>query len=169
MLEIAQASAPDDVAATRDLIRELTSWAISLDPETKDAPAFGDLEKELAALPGVFAPPTGCLLLAKDDGRPIGCVGFCAHSASDGADEVEVKRMYVLPDQRGKGVGKELVARLIAQAQLMNVRRIVLDSYHTMTGAHRIYRAAGFRDVPAPLDFPERWASRVVFMELDLD
>ena len=164
MLTIKQISTPADIAAARDLVRELTTWSISLDPETKDAPTFGDLESELATLPGVFQPPTGCFLLAREHGRPVGCVAFAGH----GDDTVELKRMYVLPDQRGNGIGLKLVDELIISARTLGTRRIILDSYHTMTGAHRVYRSVGFKDVAAPVDFPEKFASRVVFMEMEL-
>ena len=164
MLTIEQISTAADIAAAGNLVRELTTWSISLDPETKDAPTFGDLESELATLPGIFQPPTGCFLLAREDGRPVGCVAFAGH----GDDTVELKRMYVLPDQRCTGIGLKLVNDLIASAKTLGTRRIVLDSYLTMTGAHRIYRSVGFKDVAAPADFPEKFASRVVFMEMKL-
>jgi GNAT superfamily N-acetyltransferase len=164
MLTITQISTPTDIAEVGALVREFTQWAISLDPDTSDAPAFDGLEQELASLPGKFGPPNGCFLLARDDGHPVGCVAFLAH----GDDTVEVKRMYVCPDQRGKRVGQQLVSALIAEARRQDNRRIILDSYHTMTSAHKIYRSAGFRDIPAPSDFPEQFRERVVFMDMDL-
>ena len=91
-------------------------------------------------------------------------VAFAGH----GDDVVELKRMYVNPDQRGKGVGLKLVNELIAYARKLKAKSIVLDSYHTMYSAHRIYRAVGFKEVAAPADFPENLASRVVFMEMGL-
>jgi putative acetyltransferase len=83
-------------------------------------------------------------------------------------ETVELKRMYVRPDQRGNGVGMALVLALLDEARAQGRRRVILDSYHTMTGAHKIYRAVGFRDVPAPADFPALYLGRVVFMELAL-
>lgn len=164
-LTIAPISGPDDIAAATDLVRELTAWAMTLDPDAAEAPAFAGIERELATLPEKYAPPDGCFLLARTDGRPAGCVSFCAHPR---AGTVELKRMYVRPDQRGRGVGAGLVQDLIARARAQGARRIVLDSYHTMTGAHRIYRAAGFRDVGPPDGFPDKFVPVVVFMELDL-
>ncbi len=164
MLTIAQLSGPDDIIAARDLVTELTTWAFSLGSDHQEAPAFADLETELATLPGPYAPPKGCFLLARMGGKPVGCVAF----ADLGDGIVELKRMYVLPDQRGNGIGAKLVDALITQARSINARRITLDSYYTMTGAHRIYRAAGFRDIPAPAAFPEQFKGRVVFMEMDL-
>lgn len=76
--------------------------------------------------------------------------------------------MYVRPDQRGRGTGFKLVQELIEVARAQGRKRIVLDSYHTMTGAHKIYRALGFRDVAAPDGFPEHYLGRVIFMETSL-
>ena len=73
---------------------------------TRDAPTFHDLERELAAFPGDYAPPKGCFLLARKGGHPVGCVAFRAYSDST----VELKRMYVRPDQRRKRIGQELVS-----------------------------------------------------------
>jgi len=161
---IEQISTPDDISAASELVRSFTNWAIAQDPEAEDAPTFRDLENELATLPGVFGPPTGCFLLARDEKKPIGCVAFKAV----GDNVVELKRMYVNPDQRGRGVGLKLVMELIARARALNSKRIVLDSYHTMHSAHQIYRAVGFKDVAAPVDFPKKLSMSVVFMEMDL-
>ena len=164
MLTVAQISTPQDIADVRELVIEFTTWAISLDPD-EAPPTFDNLERELAALPGVYGPPTGCFLLARDDGRPVGCVAF----KSLGGGTVELKRMYVRPDQRGKGAGQHLVSALIDVARTRNTRRIILDSFHTMTSAHNIYRGLGFADMPAPAGFPPSLLGKVVFMELALD
>lgn len=164
MIKIKQISSPEDIRAVRDLVRALTNWAISLDPDTKDAPTFTNLENELAALPGEFVPPTGGFLLARDDDQPVGCGAVINH----GDGTVEIKRMFVNPDQRGKGVGTKLVEALVQQARLLGAKRIILDSYHKMHGAHRIYRAAGFEEVGPWEGFPAEFADRVVFMQMDL-
>src|SRR5258708_34807283 len=110
MLTIVQISTLADIAAARDLVREFTAWAFTLERDSRDAPAFHGLERELAALPGDYAPPRGCFLLARKEGDPVGCVAFRAHSN----DTVELKRMYVRPDQRGMRIGQELVSALVA-------------------------------------------------------
>jgi GNAT superfamily N-acetyltransferase len=125
-------------------------------------PTFRGLEDELATLPGMYAPPTGCLLLAMYDGHPAGCVALRAHDPTTG----EVKRLYVRPGLRGNNLGRQLVAALIHNARKLGYRRMILDSHISMTRAHEIYRAAGFRVVDAPDDFPEAIKPVVVFMEL---
>jgi putative acetyltransferase len=164
MLTIAQITTLSDIAAVRDLVLEFTTWAMALDPD-ESPPTFANLEAELATLPGVYAPPGGCFLLAREAGRPVGCVACKPQEPGT----VELKRMYVRPDQRGKGTGQRLVSALLGQAREQGARRIVLDSFHTMTSAHAIYRGMGFVDVPAPDDFPTSLRHKVVFMQLTLD
>lgn len=164
MVRIGQISTPQDCAAVKGLVLEFVAWAATQDPDADTAPTFKDLEQELDSLPGIYGPPTGSFLLATRDSRPAGCVAFRAL----GPETVELKRMYVRPDQRGGGVGLKLVQALIEAARAQGRRRIVLDSYHTMTGAHKIYRAVGFQDVAAPEGFPANYLGRVVFMEMPL-
>lgn len=59
MLTISQARSGDDIAALRHLVRAFTTWAISLDPGSENAPTFRNLEEEIATLPGQYAPRPG--------------------------------------------------------------------------------------------------------------
>lgn len=164
MPTISQVETADDCAAVSSLVQEFFAWAATLDPDVENADTFKDLKAELADLPGIYGPPTGAFLLARDAGQPVGCVAFRQ------LDEavVELKRMYVRPDQRGKGTGANLVDALIAEAKARGASRMDLSSFHTMVGAHKIYRDRGFKDVDPPSGFPVEYLGRVVFMELDL-
>jgi putative acetyltransferase len=164
MITIRQIATPEDCAAAKALVLEFVAWCDTIDPDAQSAATFSDLQTELDALPGIFGPPGGSFLLARNDGKPVGCVAF----RETATDSVEVKRMFVRPDQRGQGVGQNLVRDLIALARARGRKRMELSSYHTMTGAHKIYRSFGFRDVPAPADLPELYLGRIVFMEMDL-
>jgi putative acetyltransferase len=164
MITIGQIGSPEDCAAIKALVLEFVAWAYTLDPDAATAPTFHNLEAELDSLPGIYGPPTGSFLLARTDGQPAGCVAF----RQVDPHTVELKRMYVRPDQRGNGLGKALVRSLLDEARSQSRNKVVLDSHHTMTGAHKIYRAAGFRDVDPPKGFPALYLGRVVFMELDL-
>ena len=165
MLTINPIATEADHADAVELVREMAEWAISLSPDTSDAPAFDTLEKETADLSAVYVPPKGCFLLAREDGEPVGCVAL----ADRGNDVVEVKRMYMRPSQRGKGTGYKLTEALVSHARDNGAKRIILDSYHMMTSAHKIYRAIGFKDISAPEGFPEAFVDRVVFMEMHID
>jgi GNAT superfamily N-acetyltransferase len=165
MLTISQVSSPAEIRDVQGLLREYTAWALALAADSESVPTFEGLEEELATLPGVYAPPAGCLLLARDDRQPAGCVALRERGAAVG----ELKRLYVRPTFRGRDIGRQLVAAVIARARTFGYRRLILDSHVSMTKAHAIYMAAGFRLVSAPADFPEALKPIAVFMELDLD
>jgi ribosomal protein S18 acetylase RimI-like enzyme len=152
------------IQQVRDLLREYTDWAFASTTGSVGAPTFEGLEEELAGLPGIFAPPDGRLLLAAVDGQPAGCIALRRHDDQTG----EIKRLYVRPGFRGHNLGGRLVAALLDAARAIGYRRLVLDSHHTMTHAHALYRTAGFRVVEAPDDFPEDLRPIAVFMEMDL-
>ena len=162
--DITQAVTEAQLEAVRELIREYTAWAFTLEAGSENAPTFQGLDAELAALPGAYAPPAGRLLLATHEGRPAGCVCFRRTDATT----CELKRLYVRPTMRGLNLGSRLVGTLLDEARRSGYRRMILDSHSSMTKAHEVYRAAGFRDVDAPADFPEELKPVVVFMEMDL-
>jgi putative acetyltransferase len=165
MLTISQVSTPSEIQNVQELLREYTAWAFTLTADSDQAPTFHGLEQELATLPGIYAPPTGCLLLAMQDGQSAGCIALKGHDATTG----ELKRLYVRPAFRGRNIGRQLVAALIAEARKFGYQRLILDSHISMTKAHEIYMAAGFRKVNTPSDFPEALKPIAVFMELAIE
>lgn len=111
-----------------------------------DGPLGIDLEAEIAAgPPSELAGPHGVLLLARVDGEPaaIGGVRFLDSEAA------EVKSMYVSPACRGRGLARALLTELERIARERGCRRIQLDTSDYLTGAVALYRAAGYREVPA--------------------
>ena len=166
MLTITQASTASAVRDVQDLFREYTAWAFRITADVPDLPpTFEGFEEELATLPGAYGPPSGRLLVAEVDGRPAGCVALKGHGDGVG----ELKRLYVRPTFRGQAIGPRLVEALVAEARDAGYRRLVLDSHISMTRAHAIYLAAGFRKIATPADFPETLKPIVVFMEMDLE
>jgi GNAT superfamily N-acetyltransferase len=98
---------------------------------------------ELAALPGAFAPPRGRLLLAMTAEGPAGTVAL-----SDlGGGTCEMKRLFVVPDAQGTGLGRALVSRLIVEAEAIGYRQMRLDTGPLQGEAHALYRALGFRPI----------------------
>lgn len=160
MLTILQATSEAEIVAVRELIREYTTWGFTTIPGSNQAPTFEGLDEELATLPGIYAPPAGRLLLAMQNGQPAGCVCLKGHDTTTS----ELKRLYVRPSFRGQNIGQQLVNRLVEEARQCRYQRIVLDSHGSMTKAHAIYEAAGFRRVNAPEGFPEHLKPIVVFM-----
>jgi len=106
---------------------------------------FQGFDEELRALPGMYAPPRGRLLLAVEDGNPAGCVGL---HEWDG-DAAEMKRLYVAPAYRGRGLGRVLTEAALTEARAIGYRRIRLDTIPSlMQPAIALYRELGFREIP---------------------
>ena len=164
-LVVTEVGTPSEIQAVRELLREYIAWAFTFDPDSKLAPTFQNMEQELATLPGIYAPPAGCLMLATHDGRAAGCFALKRHDATTG----DLKRLYVRPAFRGLNIGRRLVASVVAAARESGYRRLVLDSHMSMTKAHALYEEAGFRKIGAPADFPEATKAIAVFMEMDLE
>jgi len=143
MLVIEEVKTPAQIQAVREL---LITYAKS---RGFDA-ALGDFDKELATLPGKYGPPEGALLLAKWQGKEIGCVAF----QKIGENICEMKRMYVDPDYRGKRIGKSLIEALIEMAQSRPYEIMRLDTHPTMTTAQALYQSMGFKEIDRYNDNP---------------
>ena len=99
------------------------------------------IDTEMASLPGVYAPPRGALFLARADGMPAGCIGLREFSETVG----EIKRLYVAPAFRGRGLARGLVAAAMAAGRSIGYDELVLDTLATMTPAISLYLSFGFR------------------------
>jgi ribosomal protein S18 acetylase RimI-like enzyme len=122
---------------------------------------FQDFDQELASLPGHYAPPRGRLLLARWNREPAGCVALRPLVP----DVCEMKRLFVRPAHRGRGLGRILAERIIREAGEAGYSTMRLDSLPSMEAALQLYRELGFRDVPAYRDNPVPGAR---FLELRL-
>lgn len=111
-----------------------------------------DLDEEIAKGPPTdLVPPSGVFLLALADGKPAG-LGGVRHLDTEIA---EVKSMYVAPAFRGTGLGRRILARLDEIAIEHGCRAVRLDTSDYLTPAVGLYRAAGYREVPAYNDNPK--------------
>jgi GNAT superfamily N-acetyltransferase len=128
---------------------------------------FQGFAEERAGLPGEYAPPRGRLLLAYarmgEGGRaqPAGCVALRPLEAEIG----EMKRMYIPPTFRGRGLGRLLAERLLNEARQSGYRRLRLDTIDFMKEALGLYRSLGFREIPPYRHNPIPGAK---YLELDL-
>lgn len=154
--EIIQASAPSEIEAARRLIKAYADWlAVDL--------CFQNFEAELRGLPGDYAPPEGRLLLARGAGQPVGCVAL--RRLEPGVSEM--KRLWVEPFAKGRGIGRLLVNHLLEDARAIGYRTMRLDTMpERLPVAQHIYRTLGFREIPFYYHNP---LPGVVMMELDLD
>lgn len=126
-----------------------------------DAGAF---QAELSGLPGTYAPPDGCLLLAELDGKPAGCVALRRLDAS----ACEMKRMFVSPPFQGRGIGRALAETLIHEARAIGYQRMRLDTGFLQTEAQNLYRSLGFIEIEPYYSVPDVVRRGALFMELDL-
>lgn len=120
---------------------------------------FQGFEEELQQLPGKYAPPVGCMLLAMCDGRAAGIIALRPLAASgylegDAKPACEMKRMFVKPAFRGRGIGRLLGEQLIARARAAGYVLMKLDTETTFVEATALYRSLGFVEVPRYNDDP---------------
>lgn len=137
VLTFAQAESTAQIAQARELFLEYAhSLGFSL--------CFQNFDKELAGLPGDYAPPEGRLLLAEFDLQLAGCVAL--HKLE--SEICEMKRLYLRPQFRGKGLGRALAERIIAEARQIGYRRMRLDTVDpVMKDAVAMYRKLGFKEI----------------------
>jgi ribosomal protein S18 acetylase RimI-like enzyme len=137
-MRLRRAATPEDVDAARALFR---AYAGGLGFGLE----FQDFEAELAALPGAYAEPEGCILLAEEGGETAGCVAL-RPEGTEGA--CEMKRLYVAPAFRGRGLGRLLAEAILQEAKGRGYRRMRLDTVPGMGAAIAVYRALGFTEIP---------------------
>ena len=122
---------------------------------------FQGFDRELATLPGDYAPPSGRLFLARVGGESAGCIAL----RSIAPQVAEMKRLYVRPAFRAAGLGRALAERAIAEARAIGCRTMKLDTLPSMRSAQRLYAELGFSDAARYNDNP---VEGVRFMALDL-
>ncbi len=94
--------------------------------------------------PAEFAPPQGLFLVAYVDDEPAACGGWRAHGT-----DVELKRMYVRPSHRGRGLARAVLAELERTAAEAGYARLILETGSRQPEAIALYESAGYTPVPA--------------------
>jgi len=152
---IAEAKTRNEISSAEALIREYaTSLGIDL--------GFQSFEKEMAEFPGAYAGPDGRILIAIEDGDAVGVVGLRRLSGK----VCELKRMYVRPKFRGKGIARKLAKRAIVVAQDIGYSRMRLDTLSRLKEAVLLYDSLGFKKVRPYTVNPHEDA---IYMELKLE
>jgi putative acetyltransferase len=123
---------------------------------------FQGFDKELAELPGKYAPPKGRLYLAEHEGLTAGCI---AMRPMDEDGVCEMKRLYVKEEFRGKKFGRMLVEKILADAKAIGYHTMRLDTLQRMETARTLYTKLGFKVILAYYNNP---MEEVVYMEIEL-
>jgi len=153
-IDIVRATSAEQIATARVLFKE---YEASLGIEL----TFQGFAREVAELPGAYAPPAGRLFLATDGTEPAGCVAL--RPLGDGV--CEMKRLYVRPTARGTRLGRRLTETVIREARAIGYTRMRLDTLPSMKEAFALYQTIGFREIPPYCENP---IVGTHFMELSL-
>lgn len=137
MVRLKEARSDKDYETGTELFREYASQ-IGVDLE------FQDFSKEIGNIRSQYARPGGILFIAYDtDKTPLGCFGIRRLEDSI----CELKRMYLRKEARGRGLGKQLLARSIRMAKALGYKRMRLDTLPGMQTAIGLYKKAGFYEI----------------------
>ena len=154
MTKIIRATTDDHYQSARELFIEYAD-SLGFDLE------FQGFSRELAELPGDYKSPSGCILLAASAEGYSGCVALRPLQNNI----CEMKRLFVLPQYQGRGIGRALAGSVIEEARNIGYKRMRLDTVESMQAAQKLYNSLGFKMIDAychnPLDNPS-------FMELEL-
>lgn len=160
-MKLIQAKSEEEINAARRLFEEYADWlGINL--------CFQNFDQELAELPGDYALPDGRLLLAIKNDQTAGCVALRRISGENFDEPVcEMKRLYVRPGFRGKGLGRKLTEAVIEEARKIGYQRMRLDTLPgKMDQAIAMYRSLEFKEIEPYYNNPVAGAA---FLELLLD
>jgi putative acetyltransferase len=153
-IRIAEARWPQDRETVESVFRE---YVASLAEDI----SFQNVDDELADLPGKYARPGGVALIAWDAGQAAGAIAY--RMVEPGV--CEMKRLYVRPAFRGRGLGRELAEELIEDARARGYRTMLLDTLASMASARALYRDLGFVPIAPYYDNP---LPGVAYMALEL-
>ena len=135
---LAQPQSAEDWRQARALVEE---YAASLKLDL----SFQNLAHELEHFSSEYSAPAGAFLLAREQDACLGCVGVRRFAADDG----EIKRLYVVPAARGRGIGVLLARGIVAEARRLGYARLLLDTLSFMQEAQSLYASLGFRKTTA--------------------
>lgn len=157
-LQIRDAIPGDEAAVQQVVFPVLREFGLTPDVHGPDVD-LEDLQAAYAQRGGVFR------VVTDGDGRIVGCGGFRPLSGDAvGENAVELRKMYLLPEWRGRGLGRRLLEDLITRARTAGHRRMVLDTAAVMTDAIALYKRSGF----ISFENPQRLRRCDLSLSLDL-
>jgi len=169
MITIIQATTEEQIEQVRILTRSYVAWQrdtyfeyLDLIDKYFDPKQF---EAGLAALPGEYGPPAGCLLLAYYGDAPAGTAAL-----QDLGDQIcEMKSMFVDRQFQGKSLGRALGKALIEEARAIGYNKMRLETGPRQFAAHALYRSLGFQEIEPYHYIPQEFRGfGLLFMELIL-
>ena len=147
---IREADWPTELETVRRLFQDYRGWlahhrdpaaSAELDVET----GLGQIDKQIAELPGAYGPPRGVVLLAFAGSDLVACGALRRLEAKSG----EIKRIFVRQDHRGPGFGVRLTRALLDRANDLGYEKVRVDTLPTMAAAIQFYQEMGFDPIPA--------------------
>lgn len=136
-----RATTAADLAGTATIFRE---YAATLDVDL----CFQNFDAEVGGLPGEYAAPGGCLMLAFVADELAGCGALRLLADVDYANACEMKRLYVRPRFRRFGLGRLLAQALLDEARRAGYAAMLLDTLDEMEAARELYASLGFVEIP---------------------
>lgn len=160
-MEIKIKPAYQEVEAVRELLTEYTSMILENAPEFAHYLKLQDYEAELNQPSIKYGQPQGRLYLVQVDGVTAGCI------AMQRLDEMhcEMKRLYIRPRFRGKGLARRLVKLLLEDAEKEGYQAMLLDTFPFLQGAICLYRDLGFYEISSYNNSP---LDSTIYMKKDL-
>jgi len=161
---IIEATTAEQLRQVRELIAE---WIAILEREHGIDMEYQAVDDELTNLPGRYARPDGRIWLARDgdgDRTAVGCIAL--RPLEDGV--CELKRMFVTPVFRGRGIGRALAVLAIDEARQMGYRLMRLDTGTFLADSRHLYETLGFSETEPYYPVPPDVMKVTVFMELPL-
>lgn len=144
MVEFIQIHTSAEYKAAARLFNEYAMW-LNIDL------SFQNFEEELKQLPVMYGPPTGAIILAKQENEYVGCIAIRKKEENI----AEVKRMYIIPTMQKQGLGQALLDKALSLAKDLNYEKLRLDTLSNMTPAINLYKRNGFYEIPAYYHNPE--------------
>lgn len=111
---------------------------------------FAIHDSEVDSMHAAYSGPLAAYFVVEMDGRVLGGAGV---AALEGGEEgvCELRKMYFLPDLRGRGAGRALMRRCLDAAREMGFRQCYIETLTGMDGAQALYLKSGFRPIDGPM------------------
>ena len=154
MVKIRIVSTEEETIEAKKILQEYADW-LDLDM------CYGNIAKEIKEFPGEYGPPGGKFYLAYEGMEVVGSVALRMWKG----DICEMKRLFVRPVHRSKGLGRILARFIVDEARKMGYKRMRLDTLPHMVAAITLYKSLGFREITKYRISP---TDDAVYFELDI-